>query len=349
MVGPENVRALFKEYGEQIDDGLRSLFDNTPKFDMYAHLAYFMGFRDEQLKRIDGYGGKRFRSGLCLMLGDWYGKKVETLSVALSVELFHNFSLIHDDIVDKDTLRRGRPTVWKLWGIPHAINDGDAQLFLAETAVVRGASDAETKICVLDFLNSQCIKVIEGQHLDFTLTDLRLNDGEVSEFSYYEMIERKTADLIVAATGSAGIVGGVSKEEFDALCAFGKHLGVAYQVCDDVISIWGKESVTGKRPYNDIVERKKTLPILHAYKELDEDGRQKLLEVFNDSKPLSTEEAEKVIVLLESVNTYEHMRTAVEEHARKAKEIAKTLSITDEQKMTLSSIVDVLLPDIKAV
>lgn len=349
MDKPQEIARLFHEYGTEIDDGLRAFFAELPRHDMYAHLAYFMGFRDENLKPMDAYGGKRFRSAIALMLGDWYGLRKETLPLALSIELFHNFTLIHDDIVDGDTLRRGRETVWKKWGVAHAINDGDAQALLASGVVFTSTADPRRLIEAHTFLMKQYVRVTEGQFFDFTLTDMHLGDERITVEAYCSMVERKTSDLIIGATGVVGVLAQVSRTEQEALETYGRNLGLAYQVCDDVISIWGDATFTGKRPHNDIYERKKTLPILYAYERLTNDERATLVHHYNKKEPLSEADVATIISLLERVGTYAHMREEVSRFAKEAQDAVFALAITPKQQSVLRDVVDVLLPDIKSV
>lgn len=348
MEGSKSVREVFAGYTAAVDDSLHQLFSQLPKYTMYQHLAYFMGFADEELKPATIYGGKRFRSALCLMLSDFYGHKEAAVPTATAIELFHNFTLIHDDIVDGDTLRRGRPTVWKLFGTDHAINSGDAQALLAYQTVAQGnALPLEQLVAVQSCLGEQFLAVIEGQYLDFTLTDAALTDEIVNAEAYFEMIERKTAALIVAATKGAGLVANVSEADLEALVTYGHQLGVAYQICDDTVSIWADQDETGKRAYGDLLEQKKTLPILYAHERLAAEDKAKLEAYFAQSEPLTDADAEAILSLLDSVGTYEAMREEIERTAGAAKAAAQKLSLTDEQRATLVAVVDALLPQVK--
>lgn len=350
MDGGLNIRELFKDYGNEIDHSLRELFLYMPKYAMYGYMAYFMGFADENGKPIEAYGGKRFRSSMSLMLADWYGVKNEARPAALSLELFHNFTLIHDDIVDGDTFRRGRKTVWNVWGMPHAINTGDGQLMLAYRVLADVCGGDPVKVLeVQEFLRGQYQNVIEGQYLDFVLTDSLLGDDCVHEEAYFEMVGRKTAELIAGATKVVGVIASLSKEEADALYAYGYNLGIAYQLCDDSVSIWGTEDVTGKRAYGDVLERKKTLPILYAYGCLSDVKTKELCGYYNAKTTMTEAEAGSVVSLLDSVETYAHMSKLTDEYAKKAKNETEKLSLSTEQKQTLCEVVDALLPDIKAV
>jgi geranylgeranyl pyrophosphate synthase len=350
MKGGMQIRELFSQYGEMFDIELSQVLQNTPSYDMYKHMAYFMGFANENLEEAKSYGGKRFRSGLALLLGEFYGVLQESLPAALSLELFHNFTLIHDDIVDKDTFRRGRPTVWKLFGVDNAINDGDAQMLLSLQVVLENNFlSAEQKILLQSFLLKQYLHVSEGQYLDFTLTKASLGDRSVNESAYLKMVGRKTADLIAASTSIAGLVAGVSKTEQEALFTYGYELGVAYQLCDDVVSIWGTSEQTGKRVRGDILERKKTLPILWWYANATDSNKEEIRLLYDDKTEMTSAEAEKVVSMLDSANTYEVMMERVRTEAAAAHSAVASLSLDKKQRETLSHIVDTLLIDIKDV
>jgi geranylgeranyl pyrophosphate synthase len=350
MTGSMQVRELFKEYGGEVDATLRNfLLEKDQGLEMYGHMAYFMGFADENLQPIETYGGKRFRSSVCLMLADWFGAKEPAVPVASAIELFHNFTLIHDDIVDGDTYRRGRKTVWNVWGKDHAINSGDAQLLLVYQILSQNSVLTEGQLLQIQhFLTKQYLRVAEGQYLDFTLTTARLDDHFVTEDRYFEMIGRKTAALIAAATKSAGMVAGLGEPEQEALYQYGYNLGVAYQVCDDMVSIWGTSKQTGKRTGGDVLERKKTLPILRALEQLPESGRRSLLEYYHDVTDATEKDVQEVVSLLDSIDMYEQMKKVVSDKADIAKSMITILPITTDQQQTMGEVVDILLPDIKS-
>lgn len=350
MESNKKIKETFGGYTECIDAALRGVFDAQTDLPMYKHLGYSMGFYDEALNPSTEYGGKRFRSGLLLMLADWYGQKELGIAAATSVELFHGFSLIHDDIVDEDTLRRGRPTVWKLFGVDHAINSGDAQLVLSlQTVGESDVLDAEKKVALQNFLSKQYLKVIEGQHLDFTLTNSPLGDVAVSEDLYLTMIARKTADLIAAAAMVPGIISSKGEAECEALFSYGYNLGIGYQLCDDVVSVWGTEEQTGKRPLGDIFEKKKTLPVLRLFEKVDVDTKLLLLDLYNTQKPVTQADAQMIVALLEKNDIHTHINREIQKRAQAAKDATQTLSLPQAHKETLKNIVDQLLPDLKKI
>ena len=346
MKTPEDVKKVISAQTEVLDAELQKVFHNVPDLPMYDHLAYFMGFKNEKLEPEITYGGKRFRSSLMLMLGEWYGQKEITLPFAVALELYHNFTLIHDDVIDRDTHRRGRPTVWKLFGHDHAINDGDAQLLIMSEMLAGASAGSVCGAKAQKFLLQQFRIVVEGQFLDFELTEKKIGDEGVTEDAYLDMIRRKTAELIVAAARGAGILAERPGAEQVALEEFGRSLGMAYQICDDTYSIWATAEQTGKRSYGDIKERKKTLPILFAHDKLEGSDSKNLEAVFSSDSELTDSDCEEVIDLLDKVETKAAMEKVIADHADKAKEAACSLSLSEDQQETLCVLVDSLLPKV---
>lgn len=344
MKTPADVVALVGTYGARVDDAARAFLTRGP-YEMYGMMRYFMGYEDETLTPTrEVFGGKRFRSGICLMLADQYGALYDALPLALSIEVFHNFTLIHDDIVDKDELRRGRPTVWKLWGNDHAINTGDGQLLLAIEAIDGAKFDIQSR--ARPFLLAKYREVVEGQFLDFTLTDYALDDPRTTEELYLEMMLKKTSVLVGAATKAAGIAARVDDGEEELLWQFGLALGLAYQLCDDTISIWGSSDMTGKQPHGDVRVKKKTLPVLYTARVLTGALRAEFISLFKSGGSMTEEEVRRAIELMNSVDAYAHARARVDQEAAHAIETLRALSIPESGKETLTTLVTTLLPRI---
>lgn len=347
MKEPKEVLRIFEPYAALIENEIRSVLDAEPRLPMYGMMRYFFGFADSEGNPLRVYGGKRFRSGLCMLIADFLGKKNEALEVAAAIEIFHNFTLIHDDIEDRDQYRRGRPTVWKLWGINHGINSGDGQLILAHKtltkAVVKYPSfGLETQ----QFLESKFLEVIEGQFLDFTLTDLDIGDSRVDEALYCDMIAKKTVALVGASTAVVGIIAGVSKEAEGALWNYGSELGMSYQLCDDIVSIWGDPSMTGKTAHNDIRERKKTLPLLFLKTSLSGSAKDEFFNLYQKEGELSEEEIQSILQLLNENGAYDYAWKEVQKHAEAAKRACDGIPISQEGKDILIAVVDALLPEV---
>ncbi len=275
--------------------------------DLYGYLRYHLGWADERLQPHRGRTGKRLRPVLCLLAceacgGDWE----QALPAAAALELLHNFSLIHDDIEDHDATRRGRPTVWALWGVPQAINAGDALFVLAHLALLR-LSDrgvpAETVAKAFHIFDHACLRLTEGQFLDIRFEQ----EEEVSLEEYLSMIEGKTAALLSAACELGALVAGVPADQRARLRTFGRHLGLAFQIQDDILGIWGDPEKTGKPVGSDLRSRKKTLPILHGLR------RDPALRALLAQPTLGEEEIGRAIQLLEAAGS----RAFAEEQARR--------------------------------
>lgn len=184
------------------------------------------------------------------------------LPAAACIELIHNFSLVHDDIQDQSPSRRGRPTVWKQWGMPQAINAGDALFILAHLALfdLHGKFPAEALFMTGNLLHQACLDLTRGQYLDISYE----KRNSLSIQDYWPMISAKTAALLSACTQIGALLGGADEAAQDAYKNFGHYLGLAFQVQDDYLGIWGDEAVTGKSAASDLVEGKKSLPVLYG-------------------------------------------------------------------------------------
>ena len=235
---------------------------NQPQLGNFHHmLAYHLGWEGEGAGQ--NTTGKRIRPLLLLLTTSAAGGEWErALPAAAAVELIHNFSLIHDDIEDNSTLRRGRPTVWNVWGIPLAINAGDAMLTLAHLSIFRLEQTCgyETALRAADILQNACLELTKGQHLDISYenrNDLTLDD-------YWLMISGKTASLISACSNMGALIAGCDTSIRDLYREYGHNLGMAFQALDDLLGIWGDEALTGKSNASDLISGKKSLPVLYA-------------------------------------------------------------------------------------
>jgi geranylgeranyl diphosphate synthase type I len=207
--------------------------------------------------------GKRIRPLLLLLCSasgqsgsDWH----KALPGAAAVELIHNFSLIHDDIEDGSKIRRHKPTVWSKWGIPQAINTGDALYAMANLAASELIQQYPSEIVVKSsrIFHMACLNLTRGQFMDISFED---NNAHTLD-EYWRMITNKTSALISASTEIGSILAGLDENQQEAYRQFGHYLGLAFQIKDDILGIWGKETKTGKSAINDLISRKKTLPVL---------------------------------------------------------------------------------------
>ncbi len=238
--------------------------DGSPPDSFYGMMQYHMGWVDADLQPTNINSGKRIRPVLCLLAcqaagGDWR----QALPAAAAIELLHNFSLIHDDIEDASPTRRGRDTVWKIWGIEQAINSGDSMFAAAHLAMCRlieRGVDPTVVVQALCRFDETCLALTQGQHADM---DFETRD-EVSVAAYLQMITGKTAVLIALSAELGALIAGAAPDIINHYAQFGRNLGLAFQVIDDILGIWGDEAVTGKSAATDIITKKKTLPVLYG-------------------------------------------------------------------------------------
>ncbi len=225
-------------------------------------LRYHMGWEDRDGNPTEP-GGKRIRPLLLMLICESVGGSWEAaLPAASAVELIHNFSLVHDDVQDMSDYRHGRLTVWKLWGEAQAINAGDALFALAHLAMseLGGTIPPQKVLEAFELLDITCLRLTQGQYLDMAF-ETREN---VSEDDYLVMIGNKSAALISASCELGALVGGASPELMGLYADFGLHMGLAFQIRDDILGTWGDPSVTGKSAATDIMARKKTLPVVYG-------------------------------------------------------------------------------------
>jgi geranylgeranyl diphosphate synthase type I len=229
--------------------------------EMHSMLAYHMGWEGE------GAGpearGKRIRPLLVLLCtaaagGEWR----RALPAAAAVELVHNFSLIHDDIQDQSPQRRGRATVWTIWGIAQAINAGDTLFSLAQLSMLGLAETVSPQAALRSavVLQEACLALTQGQYLDLSYE----RRGDLSLEAYWPMVSGKTAALLSACTRVGALAAQAPGPVCDAYARFGRLLGLAFQALDDNLGIWGDAALTGKSTDSDLVSGKKSLPVLYG-------------------------------------------------------------------------------------
>ena len=207
------------------------------------------------------------------------------------MELVHNFSLVHDDVQDNSDKRRGRPTVWAKWGVPMAINVGDALFVISNQAMMDliQTHPPSTVVEAAKILYDTCLSLTRGQYLDMSYeerNDLSLKD-------YWPMVGGKTSALLSACTHIGALLGNAGEAEQESYRQFGYHLGLAFQVQDDILGIWGDEAVTGKSTASDLVEGKNSLPVLYAL------GKQGKFAKRWKQGPITIAEVKAVAALLE--------------------------------------------------
>ena len=252
-------------------------------------------------------GGKRIRPLLGLLAyHSIAGEHRRALPGAAAVELGHNFSLVHDDIEDGDRERRHRPTLWSIHGVPQAINTGDTLFSLSRIALHRltdlGFPDAKV-LRLMRLFDETCLALCEGQYLDIAMS---ASDEVMSVDAYFDMIGRKTAALISASIEAGALLATDDDEVIARYRRFGWALGLAFQLNDDLLGIWGAESSTGKEA-SDIAHRKQTLPVIYAHQSAGPEDRTRLAELYALPGP-SADEVAEIVAILERTGARQYTR-----------------------------------------
>ena len=268
---------------------------------------------------LDGSGssGKRMRPLLGLLAyASITGDHRRALPGAAAVELGHNFSLVHDDIEDDDRERRHRPTLWALHGIPQAINTGDMLFSLSRVALHRltdlGFPD-RTVLRLMRLYDHTCVALCEGQFLDIWMAE---HDNSLSVELYFDMIGRKTAALISASIEAGAVLATEDEAVIDRYKAFGWDLGIAFQLNDDLLGIWGPERTTGKEP-TDVPRKKKTLPVIYAFEHGSPEDQARLAELYANGR-LIPEHVAEIVAILERSGAREYTRDQARLHRDRA-------------------------------
>ena len=284
----------------------------------------------EPVQYILNLGGKRLRPILTLMTADCFGGDVnKALDAALAVEVFHNFSLIHDDIMDDAPLRRGQQTVHEKWDLNTGILSGDAMLIMAYQLFEN--YPPETFQNLLTLFSKTALEVCEGQQYDI---DFETRNA-VSIAEYLKMIEYKTAVLVAAAMKMGAIIAGASDEDQNRCYEFGKNLGIAFQLQDDYLDAFGNPETFGKQVGGDIIENKKTYLYLKALEFSSENDQQKLRHLFNATNTDSKTKIELVKQIFTTSGSAEATKKAITSYTKTAFEVLQALTISDKNKQIL--------------
>ncbi|ULC59483.1 polyprenyl synthetase family protein [Flaviramulus sp. BrNp1-15] len=312
MLSIEKYQQIFVEYLE----GYSTI--KEPK-NLYQPIEYILSL-----------GGKRLRPVLTLMTADIFEGNYKTaLDAALSIEVFHNFSLVHDDIMDDAPLRRGQKTVHEKWDINTGILSGDAMLIMAYQLFEN--YDAETFQALAKLFSKTAIEVCEGQQYDVDFETR--NDVTIPE--YLKMIEYKTAVLVGAAMKMGAIVAKASKNDQNSIYEFGKNLGIAFQLQDDYLDAFGNPETFGKQVGGDIIENKKTYLYLKALEFLNETDKKELSQLFSSNPEDVSSKIEKAKQLFKSSGSAEATKKAIQEYTNQAFAVLESLNISSEKKNVL--------------
>jgi geranylgeranyl diphosphate synthase type I len=311
---PNHLPTLSQEMIPAVEEEMRAVLraDEKSGDPFFGMMHYHLGWADEAFRPVTNKSGKRVRPLICLLVtraagGDWQ----QAVPAAASLELLHNFTLIHDDIQDSSPTRRGRTTLWRHWGANQAINSGDAMFATAHLAMVRlqqrGVSP-EIVVEAVRRLDETCIDLTIGQFEDMSFE----HQSEVSVQEYLGMIDGKTAALISLAAELGALIAPSGPASIQHFATFGRDLGLAFQVRDDILGIWGDESIIGKSSATDIETRKKSLPVLYGL------ARSEELRRLYEQPHTDSDFIDRVIQLLDEVGARDFAEKCENDYAQSA-------------------------------
>lgn len=291
-------------------------------------------------------GGKRIRPSLLLASCELFDGNVSAaLPAAFAIELFHNFTLIHDDIMDESPLRRGMETVHKKWSTNTAIISGDVMLVKAYEYLLLSENrlpeneDCNILTSILKLFNHTATLVCEGQQADMNFE----RQDNVTVQDYLSMIEMKTATLLAASLKIGAMIADASNENATQIYEFGKHIGIAFQLQDDWLDTFGDVSKTGKQTGGDILRGKKTFLFIEAINTANENQREHLMRMYDDKSIANDKKIKAVKDIFNELNISELTKTEMLKHYKQAIEALNKITVTDDKKVVLRAFADLIV------
>jgi len=300
--------------------------DNKPK-ELYEPISYTLNL-----------GGKRIRPVLVLLACDMYGGDIKyAINPAIAIEIFHNFTLLHDDIMDNAPLRRGKETVFKKWNSNVAILSGDTMFALAYKHLAM--SDTMVLHNVLEIFTKAAIEVCEGQQYDMNYETI----GDVNIPEYLEMIRLKTAVLIAASLKTGAVVGGADKKDIENIYKFGENVGIAFQLQDDLLDVYGNQKVFGKKIGGDIFTNKKTYLLIKALKDAKGKDLADLKKYYSSTDFDYDEKVKAVTEIYNKLEVNNSTVSLINEYYNKALTYFDLINLSNDQKSILKKYTDNLM------
>ena len=341
--GPE-LPGMFDRYRDYLETALARAVPRAELHPVNAVLRYHLGWsdRDGNPSPTPASQGKALRPTLCMFACDALGGEPRRAAPdAAALELIHNFSLIHDDIQDEGLERRHQPTVWALWGTAKALAAGNAMQSLGDLATARGNRSgvpgvpAAVAVQVAGLLTQSCLEMIEGQCRDLQFE----RRAVIGIDEYLDMIALKTGALIrsslvigaTIATGDADTIAGVAR--------FGRAIGRLFQIRDDYLGIWGDEAITGKSTDSDIVQRKKSYPVVYAFQQSAGVHQEELRRLYGQ-EALDEGDVDRVLNILDHIGAAQQTDELTEATAREARSALATLELPPWATKEARSLID---------
>jgi len=316
-----------KYFQKLFNEGLALEDFNKQPIELYNPISYTLSL-----------GGKRMRPVLALLACDLFNGNIEdAIKPAIGIELFHNFTLLHDDIMDNAPIRRGKETVFKKWNQSIAILSGDTMFAMAYEYLMK--TDIKFSRRIFWVINQTSRQVCEGQQYDMNFE----NKKDVSINEYLNMIRLKTAVLLAASLKIGAIIGGANEKDADYLYNFGINIGMLFQIKDDLLDTFGEEEKFGKKSGGDIVSNKKTYLFLKAIELAEGNDFKELISYFDGSDFDENEKISAVIEIYKRLKIDELANTEMDNYFNKAIENLNLISVVDENKKVLRSFAEKLM------
>ena len=329
--------AVFDRYREEFGLAMRASLsgDDSP---IRRMLAYAMGWVDVDGVPTLATEGKALRPTLCLLACEAAGgATADAMPAAVALELVHNFSLIHDEIQDRDDVRRHRPTLWKVWGERKALVAGNAMRVIADMALW-GHRDRETALTVAGLVTQANLEMIEGQYMDLHFEgrmDITMDD-------YLAMISRKTGALIRCSLVAGAAAGSGDPATIRAFEESGKAFGMVFQVWDDYLGVWGVEAATGKPVGADIRRKKNAFPFVYAMSKAEHKDRAALLEIYGQPE-VGDGDVAAAVDIMERLGARENAQELAAHHSERAVEALRGIELAPEARRDIEDVAHFLL------
>ncbi len=316
-----------KDRKKKIEQRIEDIFEDGKDHPLWDHMAYY-----------PEAGGKKVRPFLAMITTEAFGESEEkAIPYGIALEFVHNFTLVHDDIMDQDDLRRGRMTLHKKIGDSHAINAGDGLFALSFELLSETDVEGERIRMLLEELSSSVIRIAEGQEEDISFEETL----DISEEDFIDMIEKKTGYLFRASARGGAIIADRGEKDIESIGEYGRKMGIAFQIQDDYLDLVGDEEKIGKDVGSDIKEGKRTLIVIKALSELPDKKGNRLKEILKKDGN-SDEEIREAIDLMKEVNAVQYSKELAKQYAEEAKEELEILP-ENEYRELLEELVEFMI------
>ena len=332
---------MFQRYRANISRSLRDSLSQQHS-DVYDMLRYYMGWVDENGRPHEAMEGKALRPTLCLFACEAVGGALEmAMPSAVALEFIHNFSLIHDDIQDRDEIRHNRKTLWAVWGDPKALVAGNVLRVVADECLhqlLDSGLDYDRALAAGTLLTEAYLEMIEGQYLDLQFEGRH----DISMSDYLNMISRKTGALIRCSLNLGAVVGAQEQGVRDAFKESGRAMGYVFQIIDDVLGVWGDEETTGKPVGADIRRKKNSYPVVYTMGTA-KDKDQKMLNEIYEKDELDDSDVDSVLAVMDRLDVKNQAQQEAEKYANVALESLAPVELSREARQEVEDLAHFLL------